>query len=65
MIRRTNLTTWLIISVFLAGFAPAVAAGGTIYVDADASVGGNGQTWGTAYKYLQDALDDAVADDDI
>ncbi len=30
-----------------------------IYVDADASTGGNGRTWATAYKYLQDALTEA------
>jgi hypothetical protein len=27
-----------------------------IYVDSSASTGGNGQTWPTAFKYLQDAL---------
>jgi hypothetical protein len=37
----------------------------TIYVDADASAGGNGQSWATAYKYLQDALAVAMADDQI
>ena len=47
---------WVVIAVFLAGMAPAIAVGRTIYVDADASTGGDGQTWGTAYKYLQDAL---------
>jgi len=29
------------------------------YVDDDAEAGGNGQSWTTAYKYLQDALSDA------
>ena len=53
---KRNLKMWLVMSVLLAGMAPAIAAGGTIYVDADASPGGDGQTWGTAYKYLQDAL---------
>ena len=43
-------------AVLLAGMAPAIAAGGTIYVDADASPGGDGTSWATAYKYLQDAL---------
>ncbi|MHC4707195.1 MAG: right-handed parallel beta-helix repeat-containing protein [Planctomycetota bacterium] len=38
---------------------------GIIYVDSDADLGGNGQTWGTAYKYLQDALDDAESGDQI
>ncbi|MHC4260590.1 MAG: hypothetical protein ACYSTF_09310, partial [Planctomycetota bacterium] len=38
---------------------------GIIYVDSDADLGGSGQTWGTAYKYLQDALDDAESGDQI
>lgn len=29
---------------------------GVIYVDANAALGGDGATWGTAYKYLQDAF---------
>ncbi len=33
---------WLVMAVLLAGMAPAIAAGGTIYVDADASPGGDG-----------------------
>jgi predicted outer membrane repeat protein len=40
---------------------PVRANGSIIYVDIDASAGGNGQTWGTAYKYLQDALDQTNA----
>jgi len=36
-----------------------------IYVDADASTGGDGTTWGTAYKHLQDALDNAVTVDEV
>jgi len=53
---KANLKTALVMAVLLVGMAPAIAAGGTIYVDADASTGGDGTTWGTAYKYLQDAL---------
>jgi hypothetical protein len=30
----------------------------TIYVDDDASTGGEGTSWASAYKYLQDALAD-------
>jgi hypothetical protein len=41
------------------------AAGQTIFVDADASTGGDGTTWGTAYKYLQDALSVAGDGNDI
>ncbi len=36
-----------------------------IYVDDDAPPGGDGLTWPTAYKYLQDALDDAGTGDEI
>ena len=32
------------------------AMGAVIHVDADASAGGDGADWGSAYKYLQDAL---------
>ena len=41
------------------------AASRIIYVDADALPGGDGTTWGTAHKYLQDALDDALKGDEI
>jgi predicted outer membrane repeat protein len=37
----------------------ALTAAKTIYVDDDASAAGNGSSWQTAYKYLQDALADA------
>ena len=47
--------TSLLVLVFLLGMACTTTAG-TIYVDANAAPGGNGSTWGTAYKYLQDAL---------
>ena len=42
----------------------AVAAGAAIYVDND-SAGGDGSSWSTAFKYLQDALAVAEADDEI
>ncbi len=42
-------------SLFLLAIV-STAGAEIIYVDADASTGGDGQTWGTAYKYLQDAL---------
>jgi predicted outer membrane repeat protein len=35
---------------------------GIIYVDVDANPGGNGDSWNTAYKHLQDALDETNAD---
>jgi len=37
----------------------AIAAGDVIFVDDNAPLGGDGQHWETAYKYLQDALADA------
>ena len=42
--------------LFLLSLMAIPCTGGVIYVDDDASPGGNGTTWGTAYKYLQDAL---------
>ena len=55
MKKIAKLKMWLSMSVFMVVMV-STAAGQTIYVDDDASVGGNGQSWGTAYKYLQDAL---------
>ena len=40
-------------------WAAGVACGKTIYVDDDANSPGDGRTWATAYRYLQDALADA------
>ena len=36
-------------------------AGVVIHVDDDAPLGGDGTSWGTAYRLLQDALADAAA----
>jgi hypothetical protein len=62
---KTNPKKLLVISIFLAGMWCATAAGAVVYVDADASAGGDGTSWGTAYKYLQDGLADASSGDDI
>ncbi|MCH7847246.1 MAG: hypothetical protein IIB53_02675 [Planctomycetes bacterium] len=45
----------------IAMFVISVAAHGegVLYVDDDAPQGGDGTTWGTAYRFLQDALADA------
>ena len=51
-------------AVFLLAMG-STATGAVIYVDDDASPSGNGQTWGTAYKYLQDAIADANSSDEI
>jgi predicted outer membrane repeat protein len=47
--------------VMMTGSRSALADASIVYVDADASPGGDGQAWGTAYNYLQDALDEANA----
>ena len=60
----TNLRTSLVMAVFLMAMA-CTAAGDVIYVDDDASLGGNGQNWATPYRYLQDALTAAVSGDEI
>ncbi len=54
----TNLKTSLVMAVFLMAMA-CTAAGGTIYVDADASGANNGSSWTDAYRYLQDGLAEA------
>ena len=46
-------------------FLAVPCAAETIYVDDDAPLGGNGHSWWTAYKYLQDALAAASSNDDI
>jgi len=56
MAKKRNFKTWLVMAVILLWLCPAIASGGVIHVDANAPPGGNGQTWGTAYKHLQDAL---------
>ncbi|HUS73711.1 MAG TPA: hypothetical protein VMY06_11645, partial [Sedimentisphaerales bacterium] len=64
MTKRTKLSGCSIIAVFLMAMA-CTAAGNVIYVDDDASLGGNGQNWATPYRYLQDALGAAVSGDEI
>ncbi|MCK4341939.1 MAG: right-handed parallel beta-helix repeat-containing protein [Phycisphaerae bacterium] len=51
--------------VALAGLLTPIGSAGTIYVDADAPLGGDGTSWDSAFKYLQDALHTAVAGDEI
>ena len=62
---KANLKTYLVMAVFLLGFGCTIAAAEVIYVDADASTGGDGTTWPTAYKYLQDALAYANSNPDV
>jgi formylglycine-generating enzyme required for sulfatase activity len=44
---------------------PASLPDGALYVDDDAAPGGDGLTWGSAFRHLQDALDAARAGDTI
>jgi len=64
MNNSTNLKTWLVISIFLLGLV-SNALGDIIYVDANTPDNNDGSNWGKAYKYLQDALAVAVANDEI
>lgn len=50
--------------VFLLAMA-CTAAGEVIYVDDDTSAGGDGSSWSTAFKYLQDGLAAASYGDEI
>jgi parallel beta-helix repeat protein len=65
MSKRTNLKTWLVISVFLLGMVSTTLAGQIIFVDADASGANDGSSWADAYNYLQDALAAASSGDEI
>jgi len=51
---------WLIVWVATLSGWRAGAASVIIYVDADATNGGNGTSWTAAYRYLQDALTEAA-----
>ena len=45
-------TSALCVAIVFVLWAAGSAAAGTIYVDDDALLGGNGTTWPTAYRYL-------------
>jgi hypothetical protein len=53
---RMELKNLIVMLMFLLVVASITSAGEIIYVDDDASVGGDGSTWDTAFKYLQDGL---------
>jgi len=52
-ILRTDLA-WAIIAALV--FSSNALAGGTLFVDDDAAPNGDGASWDTAYRFLQDAL---------
>ena len=66
---RAKLTVGLVLLVALLVLVPqatpSTRAAGVIYVNGNAGTGGDGAAWGTAYKYLQDALDAATDGDEI
>ncbi len=53
------------LALLTAGFLGSISSAETIYVDADARGGNNGQSWEDAYTDLQDALGRAQHDDQI
>ena len=53
--RNTCLAVAIAVWV-MGGFAGIVHADDVLFVDDDASPGGNGQSWNEAYRFLQDAL---------
>ena len=63
--RISGLWGWIILVVIVVLVGSVTASGKVIYVDDDASLGGNGQNWATPYRYLQDALAVAWSGDEI
>ena len=63
--RISGLWGWIILVVIVVLVGSVTASGKVIYVDDNASLGGNGQNWATPYRYLQDALGAASSGDEI
>ncbi|MGD8452363.1 MAG: hypothetical protein PVJ57_11140 [Phycisphaerae bacterium] len=63
-IMRTRTGLVLILCIFVVLAVPPLGAA-VIYVDDDAPLGGNGESWATAHRYLQDALADATGVDEV
>ena len=56
---------WVASAVLLLPLSGSVC-GDLYYVDGSVTMSGNGLTWGTAIKYLDEALDDyAILEDDV
>ncbi|MHC5008230.1 MAG: hypothetical protein ACYTGF_12810, partial [Planctomycetota bacterium] len=56
MASRRRFATVLTATLTAAGVSAAAHAGPVVYVDDDAPAGGDGQSWFTAYRFLQDGL---------
>ncbi len=57
-----NRFTAIAITTFIFTSFATTTRADTLFVDTDASTSGNGNSWSTAYKYLQDAMYDAAGD---
>jgi len=58
--QRTPTSVWVIAAGVAALLVAPASAQSTIYVDDDAAPGGNGLTWPTAYRFVQDGLTHAL-----
>ncbi|MCH8261208.1 MAG: hypothetical protein IIC46_13505, partial [Planctomycetes bacterium] len=52
--------SWMAAGLAVGLVLSAAGAGSVLHVDDDAPPGGNGSSWETAYRFLQDALADAA-----
>lgn len=50
----------LVIAIAVVSISSASHGGTVLHVDDDASAGGDGRSWITAFRFLQDALDEAA-----
>ena len=64
MTMKKNVRILFLVSMFLLAIISAANAK-TIYTDADRPPGGDGLSWSTAFKDLQDGLADAGGGDEI
>jgi hypothetical protein len=62
---KRGITTQVTLVLAALGVSASSAFGEVFHVDDDADPGGNGTSWGTAFKYLQDALAEASSGDTI
>jgi len=54
---KINIKIGRVMAIFLLVVVPTISIAEIIYVDANATIGGDGMSWATSYKYLYDALD--------